>query len=65
VHENGAAVALVNEPVLDGLDKLCLMIGETMASIARAVAPVFVLEGIEELEAHLVQLQRPFRDSAG
>ena len=57
VDAAGNPRALVNEPIVNGLDKLCLMVGEIMAASSRALAEVFELptaaceESLERLQA--------------
>lgn len=63
VDGDGNPRALINEPVLDGLDKLCLMVGEIMIASSRALAEVFAVQ-TAECEASLDRLQGLWKQSA-
>ena len=53
----GQISALVVEPVLDGLDLLFVILGETMVSLLRESAKVFPLSTVDECEIRLAALQ--------
>lgn len=64
VDADGNPRALVNEPIIDGLDKLCLMVGEIMVASSRALAEVFGVPTVA-YEESLERLHTLWEQSAG
>jgi hypothetical protein len=65
VDDSGNLRALITEPLLNELGGLFLFVGETMAGIARAAAPVLGVTALEECETRLQSLRQLGDNSAG
>lgn len=64
VDDVGNPLVLINEPIIDGLDEMCLMVGEIMVASSRALAEVFEFDAAE-CEASLERLQGLWKHSDG
>jgi Family of unknown function (DUF5677) len=65
VDDSDNVRSLITEPLLDELGGPFLFVGETMAGIARAAAPVLGITALEECETRLQNLRQLGDNSAG